>query len=101
MSGMFDYLKHFNDFFMNTDLVIPAIQMVYYVGLINILMLMRRYRLSYLVSLIFSLYWLLVLNKEKFVSMEGDFAGNGMFLLGGVLLLLIFAIFCFLTQSED
>ncbi len=57
-------------------------------------MLMRRYRLIYLVSLIFSLYWLLVLNQTKFVTLDGEFATQGWLRMGGVLLLLI-TLFCF------
>ena len=88
-------------FLMNKDLSIPAIQMVYFLGLINILMLMRRYRLSYLVSLIFALYWLVILNKNKFVFLEGDFASQGWIVMGGVLVVLLIALFCFLSQSHD
>jgi hypothetical protein len=101
MTGFLDFLANFNSFFLSKELAIPAIQMIYYVGLINILMLLRRYRLSYLVSLIFSLYWLLVLNQSKFVSLDGEFASQGWLLMGGVLLLLLVALFCFLTQAND
>jgi hypothetical protein len=101
MTGFLDFLMNFNAIFLETELSIPAIQMVYYAGLINILMLMRRYRLIYLVSLVFSLYWLLVLNKDKFISLDGEFASQGWLLLGGVLVLLLIALFCFLSQSKD
>lgn len=101
MTGILDFLNNFYSFFLDKEISIPAIQMIYYVGLINILMLLRRYRLSYLISLIFSLYWLLVLNQNKFVSLDGEFASQGWLLLGGVLLLLLVALFCFLTQSND
>jgi len=101
MTGILDFLSNFNTFFLDKELTIPTIQMVYYLGLINILMLLRRYRMSYLVSLVFSLYWLLVLNQNKFVSLDGEFATQGWMLLGGVLLLLLVALFCFLAQSSD
>lgn len=87
-------------FFTDKELVIPAIQMIYYVGIINICMLLRRYRLCFLISLVFSCYWMFVLNQEKFVSLDGTFEGRGLFALGIVTLVLASSLFSFFTQSE-
>jgi hypothetical protein len=101
MAGSIDVLTNFHTLFLSKELTIPAIQMVYFLGLINILMLMRYYRVTYLISLIFSLYWLVVLNQDKFGPLASDTASNSWVLMGGGLVLLILALFCFLAQSEN
>lgn len=100
MAGFTEVLTSFYGSVLSKELTIPALQMVYFLGLINILMLMRYYRISYLVSLIFSLYWLVILNEDKFGTLAGDAASNSWVLMGGGLLLLILAMFCFLAQSS-
>lgn len=98
---MLEVLTNFYTYFLNKNLTIPAIQVVYFLGLINILMLVRYYRISYLVSLIFSLYWLVILNQDKFGPTTSDVASDSWLLMGGGLFLLILAMFCFLTQSDN
>lgn len=100
MAGIIDDLINFNALFLSKDLTIPAIQMVYFLGLINILMLMRYYRITYLVSLIFSIYWLVVLNQDKFTSLADDAAVDSWILIGGGLVVLVIALFCFLAQPD-
>jgi len=100
MAGIIDVLTDFNTYFLDRELAIPALQMVYFLGLINILMLMRYYRITYLVSLIFSLYWMVVLNQDKFGPTSTEVASDSWLLMGGGLLLLILALFCFLAQSD-
>lgn len=100
MAGFINVLTDFHSLFLNKDLTIPAIQMVYFLGLINILMLMRYYRITYLVSLVFSLYWLVVLNQDKYVPLASDAASDSWMLMGGGMILLLVALFCFLAQSE-
>ena len=100
MTGFLDILMNVYRYLSTKDLTIPAIQMIYFLGLINILMLMRYYRITYLVSLIFSIYWLVVLNQDKFGSMASDMSAEGWWLMGGGLVVLIIALFCFLAQSN-
>jgi len=101
MAGILDVLTNFHTDFMNRDLAIPSLQMVYFLGLINILMLMRFYRITYLVSLIFSLYWLVILNQDKFGPLAGETAADSWVMMGGGLFLLMVALFCFLAQSDN
>jgi hypothetical protein len=60
---------------------------------------MRSYRLCFLISLLFSFYWMFVLNEGKFVSLDGTSAGEGVFALGFVIFILLFSLFCFLVQK--
>ena len=92
------FLHQFNEFFMNQNLGVPAIQMVCYLGLINILMLLRHYRLIYLVSLAASVYWV-VLNRKKLLEMTGNLGDDAGLFMGGAIVLLVALLFCFLTQS--
>lgn len=99
MEILSDFFKLFCDFFTDKEVVIPAIQMVYYVAIINICMLMQRYRLCFVVSLIFSFYWMFALNKEQFVSLDGTFDGGGFYVLGGAVLVLMISLISFFTQG--
>ncbi|MBU0483551.1 MAG: hypothetical protein KKB30_03450 [Proteobacteria bacterium] len=95
------YFEEMSGFFVDKELVIPAAQMVYYVIIINLLMLFQRYRTCFLISLSFALYWLCVLNEKTFISAVGDFSGMGYFYLGGGMFVLMIAMFFFFTQSAS
>lgn len=100
MTGILDLLTNFHAYFLNKELTIPAFQMVFFLGLLNILMLMRYYRITYLVSLIFAIYWLVILNYDKFGPTPNEAASDAWVMMGGGLFLLIIAMFCFLAQSD-
>lgn len=94
-----EYINSFSRFFADKEVVIPAMQMVFFVGLINVCMLVRSYRVCFLVSLLFSFYWMFVVNQDTFVSLDGTTGGGGVFALGLVVFILLFSIFCFLAQK--
>ncbi|MBU0673876.1 MAG: hypothetical protein KJ950_04465 [Proteobacteria bacterium] len=98
MQELWDFITHFSGFFQEKEIVIPAIQMIYFVGLINLLMLFQSYRTCFLISLAFSLYWLFILNQDKFVSAEGVFGDQGFIYLGVGMFLLLIALFSFMSQ---
>ena len=101
MDGIVEFFTTWREFFTDKELAIPAIQMVYYVGLINVLMLLGRDKLAFLVSLVCSLYWMFCLNQEKFVSPDGDFVVAGVLTMLGACVLLVIALYAFLTQNSD
>lgn len=100
MDLIYESFRNFSAFFTDTDVVIPAIQMIYYVGIINICMLLQRYRLCFLISLVCSFYWMFILNKENFVSLDGTFGIEGYFALGIVLFILLASLISFMGQKE-
>lgn len=81
--------SEFRDFFTNTELSIPAIQMIFYVVVINILMLFNRCRVCFVISLSFALYWLFILNKSAFVNAQGELTGGIFFYLTGGIILIV------------
>ena len=90
MADMWTVLADLKAFFVATDLVIPAVQMVVYVALINLMMLFGRYRFCYMVSLVFSCYWLFILNRHLFVTADGSLLGGSLSYIGvGVCFLLL------------
>lgn len=86
----------FRDLFTDTDLVIPATQMLLYVAVINLLMLAGAYKACFLVSLAFSYYWLFFLNQKLFLASTGILS----LYLGGGLVFLIFALVSFLRSND-
>jgi len=97
---MFSSWEQFRDFFTSTELAIPAIQMISYVVIINLLMLFNRYRSCFLISLSFSFYWLFILNKEIFVNTEGELSGGVYYYLGAAAVFLV-AIFFSLSSLDS
>ena len=101
MTDMLVILSDLKAFFLATELVIPAVQMVVYVVLINLMMLFGRYRLCFMVSLVFSFYWLFILNQQIFVATDGSLQGGHLPYIGvGVCFLLLLGG-SFVSQGDD
>jgi hypothetical protein len=49
--------------------------------------------------MLFSFYWMFVLNREKFIALDGTFEGGGVFGIGIVLFVLMISLLLFLAQS--
>ncbi len=94
-------MQEFLSFFAESDLTIPAAQMFVYVVLINVFMLLGRYRLCYLLSLSFAFYWLFWLNKEVFVNAQGDLTGGIFYYLGAGLVFLIAIFISFSSMDKE
>lgn len=90
MADLLSTLAEMKAFFIATELAIPAVQMIIYVVLINLMMLFGRYRFCYMISLVFSFYWLFILNQHIFVTADGSLQGGMLPYVGvGVCFLLL------------
>lgn len=100
MADMLTVLADMKAFFVATDLVIPAVQMVVYVVLINLMMLFGRYRFCYTVSLVFSFYWLFILNQHIFVTADGSLQGGFLPYIGVGICFLLLLGGSFISQGD-
>ena len=76
-----------------TKLVVPSMQMVSYLLILNFLMLFGLYRYCFMASLSFAFYWLFIVNQNIFIKADGAMYGGHMtfiaigvcflFLIGG------------------
>jgi len=88
------------DIFLDTRMVIPANQMVLYVGLISLFLLFGRQRLCILISFLFTFYWGFIFNRDLFVDRLGNAeVFMALYLISGFFLVLM-AVFVFFSSRD-
>jgi hypothetical protein len=57
------------DFFLNTDLTIPMIQIVILLLFSTVAMLFGKLRLALLINYVFTLHWAYIFNRDRYMDM--------------------------------
>ena len=57
------------DFFMNTDLTVPMIQIVLLLLFSTVAMLFGKLRIALIINYVFTLHWAYVFNRDRYMEM--------------------------------
>ena len=57
------------DFFLNTDLTIPMIQIVILLLFSTVAMLFGKLRLALIINYVFTLHWAYIFNRDRYMDM--------------------------------